>query len=150
MSQSLVKNLVHLTFSTKNREPLLAASLREGLHRYIAGILGDLDSPALAINSVADHTHALLNLSKNQALAQVVMEVKRGSSKWLKTQGSQLAPFHWQAGYAAFSVGQSGLPEVKSYIGRQEEHHRGKSFQAELRALLNRYEMAFDERYLWD
>ena len=77
----------------------------------------------LAINSVADHTHALLNLSKNQALAQVVMELKRGSSKWLKAQGSQLAPFHWQAGYAAFSTGQSGVPQLKSYIGQQEEHH---------------------------
>ena len=150
MSQSLVKNLIHLTFSTKNREPFLAASVREGLHRYMAGILSDLDSPALAINSVADHTHALLNLSKNQALAQVAMEVKRGSSKWLKTQGPQLAPFHWQAGYAAFSMGQSGVPALKSYIGRQEEHHQGRTFQAELRALLKRYEMAFDERYLWD
>jgi len=150
MSQSLVKNLIHLTFSTKDREPLLATSLREGLHRYMAGILSDMDSPALAINSTADHTHALLNLSKNQALAQVVMEVKRGSSRWLKTQGSELAPFHWQAGYAAFSTGQSGVPVLKSYIDRQEEHHQRKSFAAELRALLNRYEMAFDERYLWD
>jgi REP element-mobilizing transposase RayT len=150
MSQSLVKNLIHLTFSTKDREPFLAASLRDGLHRYMAGILSDLDSPALAINSVADHTHALLNLSKNRALAQVAMEVKRGSSKWLKTQGPQLAPFHWQAGYAAFSMGQSGVPALKSYIGRQEEHHQGKTFQAELRALLERYERAFDERYLWD
>jgi hypothetical protein len=68
----------------------------------------------------------------------------------LKTQGSELAPFHREAGYAAFSTGQSGVPVLKSYIDRQEEHHQRKSFEAELRALLNRYEMAFDERYLWD
>jgi hypothetical protein len=72
------------------------------------------------------------------------------SSNWLKSQGPQLAPFHWQAGYAAFSMGQSRVPALKSYIGRQEEHHQRKSLQAELRALLDRFEMAFDERYLWD
>ena len=84
MSQSLAKNLIHLTFSTKDRKPTLPHAAREGLHRYMAGILADLDSPALAINSVEDHAHLLLSLSKNHALADVVMELKRGSSKWLK------------------------------------------------------------------
>lgn len=149
MSQSLSKNLIHLTFSTKDRVPFLPPETRPGLHRYLAGILADLDSPALCINSVADHAHLLFNLSKNHPLAQVVMEVKRGSSKWLKTQGPALSQFHWQGGYGAFSIGQSGVPEVKSYIEGQEEHHRVKSFQEELRSLLRRYAIAFDERYLW-
>jgi len=149
MSQSLAKNLIHLTFSTKDREPSLAPDAREGLHRYMAGILADLDSPALAINSVADHAHLLLNLSKNQSLANVVMELKRGSSKWLKTQGPRFCQFYWQGGYGAFSIGQSGVGGVKSYISRQEEHHRVKTFQEEFRSFLKRHEIAFDEKYLW-
>ena len=77
------------------------------------------------------------------------MEVKRGSSKWLKTQGPEFGQFHWQEGYGAFSKGQSGLPRVKSYIAGQEEHHRMGTFQQELRSLLSRHEIAFDESYLW-
>ena len=77
------------------------------------------------------------------------MEVKRGSSKWLKTQGAQFSEFHWQGGYGAFSVGQSGVAGVKSYIARQEQHHQITTFQEELRMLLKRYEIAFDEQYLW-
>jgi REP element-mobilizing transposase RayT len=149
MSQSLAKNLIHLTFSTKDREPSLKSEAREGLHRYMAGILCDLDSPALIINSVADHAHLLFNLNKNQPLCDVVMEVKRGSSKWLKTQGLSFCQFHWQGGYGAFSIGQSGVSEVKSYIARQEEHHRVKTFQEEFRGFLKRYEIAFDEQYIW-
>ncbi|SPE55142.1 conserved hypothetical protein [Verrucomicrobia bacterium] len=149
MSQSLSKNLIHLTFSTKDRQPSLGPAIREGLHRYMTGILQDLDSPVLAINSVADHSHLLLNLSKNIPLAQVVMEVKRGSSKWLKSQGPAYGQFHWQGGYGAFSIGQSGVPQLKSYIQRQTEHHRVKSFQEEFRALLKAYGVAFDETYLW-
>ncbi|HWI57699.1 MAG TPA: transposase [Bacillota bacterium] len=150
MSQSLAKNLIHLTFGTKHREAFLVPPVREGLHRYMAGILQDLDSPALSINSVEDHTHVLFNLNKNHALAQVIMETKRGSSRWLKTQGPQFAQFHWQDGYGAFSVGQSGVEQVKVYISGQEEHHRVKTFQSEFRALLRRYQIAFDEQYLWD
>jgi len=115
----------------------------------MSGILADLDSPALAVNSVSDHAHLLFNLDKNRPLAQVVMEVKRGASKWLKSQGPQYREFHWQAGYGAFSIGQSGVPGVRAYIGQQDEHHRFKSFQEEFRALLKKYELAFEEKYLW-
>ena len=150
MAQSLAKNLIHLIFSTKNREPVLLEIVRPNLHRYMAGIFKDLDSPTLAVNSVADHIHVLLNLNKNQPLAHVVMEIKRGSSKWLKTQGSDLEQFHWQNGYGAFSIGQSAVVEVKAYIANQAEHHRVKTFEQEFRAFLLRYEIDFDERYVWD
>ena len=123
MSQSLAKNLIHLTFSTKDRIPSLTSIVRGGLHRYMSGILADLDSPALAVNSVSDHAHVLFNLNKNQALAEVVMEVKRGTSKWLKPQGTHFDTFHWQTGYGAFSISQSGVSAVKSYIAQQEQHH---------------------------
>ena len=150
MSQSLVKNLMHLIFSTKRREPVITDAVRPELHAYMAGILQDLDSPALTINSVADHVHILLNLDKDTALAKVVMEVKRGSSKWIKTQGSAFRLFHWQSGYGGFSISQSAVTRVEKYIARQANHHRKATFQDEFRVFLGRYEVEYNERYVWD
>jgi putative transposase len=129
--QSLTKNLIHLVFSTRNRKPLLAAAVCEPLCAYAAGVLRDLDSPAIAINAWSDHVHVLFSPSKNQALSQVVMELKRASSKWLKTIGAEFANFHWQGGYGAFSIGQSGVAEATAYIADQPKHHRRRSFKEE-------------------
>jgi REP element-mobilizing transposase RayT len=150
MPQSLSKILVHLIFSTKNRTPILLKSVRPDLHKYLSGILEEWDSPGIVIGSVADHAHILFTLSKNHALSKVVEHVKKGSSKWLKTQGARYSNFHWQAGYGAFSVSQSNVPRVKLYIINQEEHHRVRGFQDELRAFLRRHQVEFDERYVWD
>src|SRR5262249_41685886 len=122
----------------------------EGLFAYQAGIYQQWQSPALVIGGVDDHVHALFTLSRNYALKKIVEEVKKGSSKWMKSDGPRNPNFHWQAGYAAFSVSQSSVAEVKQYIENQEEHHRKMTFQDELRALLQRHGMEFDERYVWD
>lgn len=150
MPQSLAKNLIHLIYSTKDRRPVLEDAIRQELHQYSCGILRDQESPALEVGSVPDHVHLLFILSKNKALADVVRELKKGSSRWLKTKGPQFAEFEWQAGYSAFSVSQSAVEEVRRYIQSQAEHHRKTSFQDELRAFLRRYEIEFDERYVWD
>jgi len=150
MSQSLAKNILHLIFSTKGREPLLTADLRPLLHSYMGAILNQWDSPAILVNSVADHVHILLCLSKNYALKKVVEEVKKGSSKWIKSKGPDFATFFWQAGYGAFSVSQSNVPSVKRYISNQETHHRRLGFQDEFRAFLKKHGIDYDERYVWD
>jgi len=150
MPQSLAKNLIHLVFSTKNRESVLTESVRSPLCAYAAAVLRGLDSPVLAVSAWRDHIHILFVLSKNYPLSQVVMEVKRATSKWIKTQGKEFAKFHWQSGYGAFSLGQSGVDEVKAYIANQSKHHRVRTFEEELRSFLKRYEVEFDERYLWD
>ena len=150
MSQSLVKNLVHLVYSTKHREPWIPKEHRDALFAYQAGIFAQWDSPALMIGGVEDHVHALFALSKNHPLKQIVEEVKKGSSKWMKNDGPRLPQFSWQAGYAAFSVSQSNVDAVRRYIEGQEEHHRKMSFQDELRALFKRHGIAFDEQYVWD
>ena len=150
MPQSLAKNLIHLVFSTKNRQPILAEAVRDPLCAYASGVLRDLESHVIAINAWRDHVHILFELSKNHSLSQVVMEVKRATSKWIKTQGTQFAGFHWQSGYGTFSIGQSGVDEVKKYIADQAKHHRVKSFETELRLFLKRYQVEFDERYVWD
>lgn len=150
MSQSLVKNLVHLAYSTKHRQPWLTKPHRADLFAYQSGIFKQWDSPALVIGGVEDQIHALFSLSKNHALKTIVEEVKKGSSKWMKTEGPRNKKFFWQAGYAAFSVSQSNEIQVRRYIQNQENHHRRMTFQDELRELFRRHEIEFDERYVWD
>ncbi|MFO0816915.1 MAG: IS200/IS605 family transposase [Pirellulales bacterium] len=150
MPQSLVKNLIHLVFSTKHRMTWLPDEIREPLFAYQSGIFKQWESPALIIGGVEDHVHALFSLSKNHALKKVIEEVKKGSSKWMKSDGTKNMEFHWQNGYAAFSVSESNVSDVRRYIENQQEHHRKMTFQDELRALLTRHGVEFDERYLWD
>ena len=150
MPQSLARILIHLVYSTKNRERILGDDIRDELHRYTAGVLKEWDSPAILMNSVEDHVHILYSHSKNHSPARIVEEVKVASSKWLKTKGPRYAQFHWQSGYGDFSVSQSNVSDVVKYIAGQEEHHRRKSFQKEYREFLKRHEVEFDERYVWD
>jgi putative transposase len=147
--QSLANILTHLIFSTKNREPLLTGKdLRPRTHAYLAGVLKDLQCPALIIGGVADHVHILCQLAKTLSVSSVMEHLKASSSKWLKTQG--IRTFSWQRGYGAFSVSQSNVASVISYIEQQEEHHRTITFEEEFRLFLKRYRVAFDERYVWD
>jgi putative transposase len=151
MAQSLSKIYVHLVFSTKHRYPFLRdADLRERMHAYIGGILRGLDSHGLRVGGMSDHIHVLMQLPKNRALADVVGELKRNSSKWVKVATSDMSKFAWQNGYAAFSVGESGVEGVRDYILRQEEHHHRISYQDEVRALLLEFRMEYDEGFLWD
>jgi putative transposase len=150
VSQSLAVILVHLVFSTKNREPLITPDIEPELFPYMATVLRGIDSPSLAINGTADHVHILLRLSRKYAVAAVVEEVKTSSSKWIKTKGDRFGNFHWQAGYGAFSIGESGVAACKQYIAGQKEHHRVKTFQEEFRAFLKKYNVEYDERYVWD
>ena len=113
MSQSLVNNLIHLVYSTKNRQPWIRKDIRPGLFAYQSGIYQEWDSPAIVIGGVDDHVHAIFSLSKNHPLKKIVEEVKKGSSKWMKVEGSLNPDFHWQAGYAGFSVSHSNVPAVK-------------------------------------
>jgi putative transposase len=150
VAQSLAKIYIHLIFSTKNRERLLRDDIRPGLYAYIGGILRDLDSPALEIMGEPEHMHILFLLSRTQTISDVVGQVKRGSSAWLKTKQPSYHQFHWQNGFGALSVSQSAVEEVREYIRNQREHHKRVTFQDEFRAFLQRYEVEFDEQYVWD
>ena len=150
MPQSLARNLVHLIYSTKNRDACLTPAIRQKLFAYQAGIFQEWESPAIVIGGEVDHVHALFVLSKNHALRKVIEEVKKGSSKWIKTQERMFAAFHWQNGYGAFSVSQSQVAQARRYIEQQSDHHRTRTFQDELRLLLRRYGIECDERYVWD
>lgn len=150
MPQSLSKIYVHLIFSTKNRERMIPRHLHPELHAYMGGILRDLRCTPVEINTEPDHAHLLFLLSRTEPLSVIVGQVKTGSTGWLQQQLPALQNFHWQNGYGAFSVSQSNVDEVREYIRTQQDHHRVVTFQEEFRRFLKRYEVEYDERYVWD
>jgi len=151
MPQSLANVLLHIVFSTKHRQPLLRQPDVHGvMTAYLIGTLRNLDCPSLEVGVVEDHVHILCNLHRTVAVAKLVEELKTSSSSRIKEEGIDLRNFHWQNGYGVFSVSQSNAPHVRHYVANQEQHHRKMSFQDEYRILLQRHEIEFDERYVWD
>jgi putative transposase len=151
MGQSLSQMYIHLVFGTKGRNLELTPAIEKRVHAYMAGILQQYESPALIINSVPDHVHILFRLSKNYALAKVVEEVKKESSKWIKTIEGGTKQFKWQIGYGAFSVSSSKVEVVKRYIENQKEHHGYQTFQEEIEQSAKEYDIVeYDPKYFWD
>ena len=150
MPQSLIKLYIHIVFSTKNREPLITPGIEEKLHRYLAGICHELECHPVQIGGYTDHVHILCMLSKKITLMKLVEELKSHSSKWIKTQNAGLKNFYWQNGYGTFSVNPTEIDRAQQYIENQHEHHKTTSFQDEYRAFLNKYNVPFEERYVWD
>ena len=124
------------------------SDLLQPTHAYLGGILHRVQCPAITIGGTADHLHAFFQLARTQNVAKVVEILKSNSSQWLKSQG--IPAFAWQRGYGCFSVGKSQAEALVQYIASQAEHHQKISFQDELREILRKYGVAFDERYLWD
>ena len=150
MSQTFTNLLYHVIFSTKNREPFVDAELSQPLHAYLGGILLEQGGRPLIVGGVADHVHVLTHLPKMLLVPDALRVLKSNSSRWVHEQFPGRAAFAWQTGYAAFSVSQSGVEDVRRYIANQEEHHKSVSFQDEYRAFLRRHALEFDERYMWD
>lgn len=150
MPQSLGKLYVHLVFSTKGRERVLQEETAGDLHIYMGGCLKGMKCIPVEINTEPDHAHVLFLLGRTVNLSEVVGGVKKSATEWLRKQSGQYSDFHWQSGYGAFSVSQSGVGEVRAYIRNQREHHRVRTFQDEFRILLTKYQIDFDERYVWD
>ncbi|MBD3749454.1 MAG: IS200/IS605 family transposase [Sphingobacteriales bacterium] len=150
MGQSLVKNYIHLVFSTKYRQHMIFPSVEEELHSYLGGICKKLDCQPIIVGGFTNHIHILCLLSKKIALMKLVEEVKSHSSKWIKTKGLAYENFYWQDGYGAFSVNPSEIDRVIKYIANQKTHHQKKNFEDEYRAILLKYQTDFDERYVWD
>ncbi len=151
MSQSLVQIYVHLVFSTKHRQPFLTdRNFRSRTHAYMAGICNNLGCPSLLTGGVEDHVHILCRFGKTIEVANLIRDLKKDTTKWLKEENPLLADFHWQLGYGAFSVSPSHAELLKEYIANQEEHHKTESFQDEFRRLCKKYGVEIDERYVWD
>jgi REP element-mobilizing transposase RayT len=150
MPQSLSKVIIHIIFSTKDREPWLDRDVRPRMHAYVATICREMKAEAFLVGGVGDHLHIVTALPRTVSQAALVETVKKTSSKWLKELDSKYRGFYWQRGYGAFSVSPSQVDAVLQYVTDQEEHHRTRSFQEEYRDFLTKYGIEFDERYVWD
>jgi REP element-mobilizing transposase RayT len=150
MSQSLSKVYVHLTFSTKNRSPFIDDTIKTDLWEYLGGICRDLECNPIRVGGHDDHVHICCLLSKKITQIKLVELVKKQSSKWIKLKDERYSNFYWQDGYAIFSINPAEIDIVVKYIDNQAEHHKKRTFQSELSAFLKKYNVEYDERYLWD
>ncbi|HEY0319886.1 MAG TPA: IS200/IS605 family transposase [Pyrinomonadaceae bacterium] len=139
--------LYHVVFATKERAPLITNELRPQLHQYLGGTARGLGGIVLAIGGVADHVHLLVKIKPVISVAEFIKQLKANSSGWANKQTR--GRFSWQSRYGAFTVSESQIEKVRSYILRQEEHHRRASFEEEFKALLRANQIEFDEKYLW-
>jgi putative transposase len=149
MPQSLFKVLIHIVFSTKNRDDLILPEIENELFKYFHGVIENNGAKLIIANGTANHVHLLVSFGKKIDIPELVGDIKRDSSKWVKREKG-INNFYWQKGYGAFSIGQSQVEMTRKYIENQKAHHTKQDFKDEYRALLKKYEIDYDERYVWD
>ena len=145
MSHSKSKIWVHVVFATKNRQPLIQTPIRPAVHDELRNQLIDIDCVVDCIGGVADHVHLLFLLNPKKSIAEVVKQIKGGSSHAFNQVNLTTTPFSWQIGYEAFSVSESHVPRVRAYIHNQEQHHRNVTFIDEYHRFLAHYGLPTDE-----
>jgi putative transposase len=150
MPQSLVRILVHVCFSTKNRVDLINPEIENELFGYLHGIVENNKSKLILANGTTNHVHLLISLGKVLSISELIGDIKRDSSSWMKKQDANFSNFYWQEGYGAFSVGQTEDETVIKYIANQKEHHETKDYKTEFRGFLKKYNIDYDEKYVWD
>ena len=150
MASTFSNLLLHFIFSTKYRKPLIEESLREELYRYMGGILREQKGSLLEIGGMPDHVHLLAKLTPTIAVSDVLKLVKANSSKWVNERGNKWQRFQWQTGYAAFSVSESQTDVIRKYIQSQAKHHRAKTFREEYIEFLQRHNIPYDDRYVFE
>ncbi len=148
MGSTLTNLLYHIVFSTKDRESLILPEIRDGLHRYMGGIIKGEGGVSLEIGGMSDHIHMAIKLAPIHALSDIMKKVKGNSSKWLNEQNRLTGRFSWQDGYGAFSVSESQISTVIRYVREQAKHHRSQSFKDEFIRLLEHHRVEYNERYL--
>ena len=150
MPQSLSKIYVHITFSTKQRQPFIDDAIQHELWSYMGGICNALECNPVRVGGHHDHVHICCLLSRKIAPMSLLEAIKKDSSKWMKTKGAKYAGFYWQDGYGSFSINPTEIDKVVKYIDGQCEHHKKRTFQEEFLAFLIKYKVPYDERHLWD
>jgi putative transposase len=149
MGTTLTNIVIHVTFSTKNREPKIVPEIQEELYRYIGGIIKRENCILIEIGGISEHIHLLIKISPVHAFSNIMQKIKGNSSKWINEQKQLNGKFAWQKGYGAFSVSESLVPSVIKYLRNQERHHRNLSFKEEFIRLLELHGIEYDDRYLW-
>jgi len=150
MTQTFSDVLLHIVFSTKNRQPFIHSGIENRLHQYIVAVCKDLDSPIIQIGGMPDHLHILLSLSRQITIGDLLSKIKSNSSRWVKTIDINSKSFQWQKGYGVFALGASSRETAIRYIANQKNHHKKFTFQTEFISLLKKYNIKYDETDLWD
>ena len=150
MSNTYTKIYLHIVFSVKGRENLIQKKWKEELYKYICGIVNGKEQKVYAIGGVGDHIHLLVSIKPNIALSDLVRDIKSNSSKWINDKGYNIGKFQWQEGFGAFSYAQSQLDTVITYINNQEQHHQKTTFKDEYLDLLQKFNVEYDDKYLFE
>lgn len=150
MANTFTQIYVHIVFSVKGRQNLIQKSWKDELHKYICGIVNGKDQKVYAIGGMADHIHLLVSIKPTISISDLVRDMKANSSKWINEKQYVVGKFQWQEGFGAFSYGQSQLDIVITYINNQEQHHEQKTFKDEYMELLQRFNIIYDEKYLFE
>lgn len=147
---SFVRIVNHIVFSTKNREPWLEEDIQSPMFAYMGGIVRERKGTLMEAGGLADHVHLLVAMHQTTTVADLVRDIKSGSSRWMHERDDNFRSFAWQTKYGAFSVSLSMEETVQTYIRNQKEHHRKRTFQEEFRAMLDRHGFSYNERYMWE
>lgn len=150
MANTYTQIFIHIVFVVKGRQNLIPGDHKEELHKFITGIVTKRGQKLLAIHCMPDHTHVFISMKPDISISDLARDIKAGSSKFINRQSWMTCKFHWQIGFGAFSYAQSQLSTVINYIKNQEQHHAGKTFRQEYHTFLERFEVDYDQRYLFE
>lgn len=150
MPNTYTQILIQFVFVVKFRQSLIHENIREGLEKYMTGIISEKGHKPLAIYCMPDHCHILVGLNPSQSISDTCRDIKANSSKWINEQNILPVSFRWQEGYGAFSYSKSHLNNVVKYIMNQPNHHKKRSFKDEYLEFLEKYEVVYDSKYLFD
>jgi REP element-mobilizing transposase RayT len=149
MATTFTQIHLHFVFAVQNRISLIQQAWKIELYKYITTIVQNNNHKLLAINGIPDHLHMLIGMRPTESISHLMQEVKTDSSTWINKNKFTNGKFNWQEGYGAFSYSKSDLPDLIKYIHNQELHHKWQSFVEEYKALLNQFEILYDEKYIF-
>ncbi len=149
MANTYTQIYIHTVFAVENRISLITDKWREELHKYITGIVQNNNHKLIAINSMSDHIHIFIGMKPIQSVSDLLQDMKENSSKWINNKKFVPGKFNWQSGYGAFSYSHSHIDKVVRYIQNQQQHHKRKTFRQEYVELLEKFNVPYDERYIF-
>ncbi|WP_089792803.1 IS200/IS605 family transposase [Chryseobacterium wanjuense] len=150
MANTYTQIYIQIVFAVKGRQNLISKENREELHKFIAGIVSNRNQKLFAVFAMPDHVHILVSMSPTGSISDLVRDIKAGSSKFINEKGWTKGKFSWQEGYGAFSYSKSSVDSVVKYILNQEEHHKKKTFQEEYLDFMEKFEIEYDPKYLFE
>jgi REP element-mobilizing transposase RayT len=150
MANTYTQIYIHIVFAVQGRENLLKKENKEELHKYITGIIHNKNQKLFAINSMPDHIHIFISINPGISISDLVRDIKSNSSRFINTKRWVQGKFNWQEGFGAFSYGHSQIDAVVKYILDQEKHHATRTFKEEYLGLLKKFNVEYNERYVFD